>query len=85
MDRLSSRSSIIYNRNYTYPSSHWPEGWEYDIILRPSVSGEAGSFADAQLEIIQYLCQIIPQSIKYPALPDSTKMVLGLLRASLEL
>ena len=69
---------------YMYPSSHRREGWEYDIILRPSVSGEASSFADAQLEIVQYLCQIIPQSIKYPALPESTKMVLGLLKASLD-
>lgn len=70
---------------YMYPSSHEYEAWEYDIVLRPAISGKARSFADAQLDIVRHLCQIVPNSIKYPALPRSTKIALGILRISLGL
>lgn len=91
--RAFRNESVVYDISvkglgvvgYMYPSSHEYEVWEYDIVLRPAVSGKARSFADAQLEIVMYLCQIIPWSIKYPALPQSTKMALGILRTSLGL
>ena len=67
---------------YMYPFSHENELWVYDIVLRPAGSGKGRSFADAQLDVVMYLCQNIPLSIKYPALPQSTKMALGILRTS---
>lgn len=67
---------------YMYPFSHENELWVYDIVLRPAGSGKGRSFADAQLNVVMYLCQNIPLSIKYPALPQSTKMALGILRTS---
>ena len=69
---------------YLYPSSHNDEVWEYDITLRPSVSGKARSFAGAQLKITRHLCESIPQSIKYPALPQSMKMAIGILQKTME-
>ena len=91
--RAFRNESVVYDISvnglgvvgYMYPSSHEYEVWEYDIVLRPAGSGKAGSFADAQLDIVMYLCQSIPWSIKYPALPQSTKMALGILRTSLGL
>ena len=88
--RAFRNESVVYDISvnglgvvgYMYPSGLEDEVWEYDIVLRSAKSGKAGSFADAQLDIVMYLCQIIPWSIKYPALPRSTKMAFGLLRAS---
>lgn len=91
--RAFRNGSVVYDISvnglgvvgYMYPSSHEYEAWEYDIVLRPAVSGKARSFADAQLGVVRHLCQIVPNSIKYPALPQSTKMALGILRISLGL
>ena len=91
--RAFRNESVVYDISvnglgvvgYMYPSIHEYEAWEYDIILRPVVSGKAGSFEDAQFDIVRHLCQIIPNSIKYPALPQSIKMALGILRISLGL
>ena len=91
--RAYRNESVVYDISvngigvvgYMYPSSQGYGEWEYDIILRPAVSGKAGSFADAQSDVVCYLCQIIPHSIKYAALPKSTKMVLGILRSSMGL
>ena len=92
--RAFRNESVVYDISvkglgvvgYMYPSSHEYEVWEYDIILRPySVSDRARNFADAQFNVVQYLCQTIPHSIKYPALPQSTKMALGILRTMLGL
>lgn len=68
---------------YLYPSTHESGGWEYDILLRPYGSGHEGSFADAQLDIVTRLCELIPHSEKYPSLPQSTKMALGILQKTL--
>ena len=71
---------------YMYPSSHGSGEWEYDIILRPysySVSDRARSFADAQIDVVSYLCQTIPYTIKFPALPESKKIIFALLQKSL--
>jgi hypothetical protein len=91
--RAFRNGSVVYDISvnglgvvgYMYPSSHGYEAWEYDIVLRPAVSGKARSFADAQIDIVRLLCQTIPNSIKYPALPQTTKMALGILRISLGL
>lgn len=69
---------------YLYPSNHENDVWEYDITIRPSISGKAWSFADAQLSIVRHLCELIPRSIKYPSLPQSTKMAIGILQKTLE-
>ena len=53
------------------------------IILRPFESGKARCFADAQLMIARHLCENIPFSIKYPALPQSMKMAIGILQKTL--
>lgn len=91
--RAFRNESVVYDISvkglgvvgYMYPFSHENEIWVYDIVLRPAGSGKARSFADAQLDVVMYLCQNIPLSIKYPALPQSTKMALGILRTSLGL
>ena len=91
--RAFRNESVVYDISvnglgvvgYMYPFSHENELWVYDIVLRPAGSGKGRSFADAQLDIVIYLCLNIPLSIKYPALPQSTKMALGILRTSLGL
>ena len=88
--RAFRNGSVVYDISvnglgvvgYMYPSNHEYEAWEYDIVLYPAVSGKARSFADAQIDVVRQLCQTIPNSIKYPALPQSTKMALGILRIS---
>lgn len=82
--RAFRNGSVVYDVSvdglgivgYLYPSSGKYGAWEYDIILRPSESGKARSFADAQLMIARHLCLNIPHSIKFPALPQSMKMAL---------
>lgn len=69
---------------YLYAPKHNGGLWEYDIVMRPSVSDEAFSFADAQINIASYLCDILPHSIKWAALPESVKKSVFILRASLE-
>lgn len=69
---------------YLYPPKHDFGYWEYDITLRPSVSGKAGTFADAQIDIARHLCRILPMSIRWAALPESIKMCVSLLRISFE-
>ncbi len=68
---------------YLYPSSDEYEAWEYDIILCPSIDRKARSFAEAQLKIARHLCWNIPHAIKYPALPQSMKMAIGILQKAL--
>ena len=90
--RAFRNGSVVYDVSvdglgvvgYLYPSSDEYVGWEYDIILRPFESGKARSFADAQLMIARHLCWNIPHSIKYPALPQSMKMAIGILQKTLE-
>lgn len=90
--RAFRNGSVVYDVSvdglgvvgYMYPSSHEYEGWEFDITLRPFVSGKAKSFADAQLLIARHLCKNIPHSIKFPALPQSMKMAIGILQKALE-
>ena len=89
--RAFRNSSVVYDVSvdelgvvgYLYPSRDEYEEWEYDIIIYPYGSGKARSFADAQLMIARYLCQNIPYSIKYPALPQSMKMAIGILQKTL--
>lgn len=69
---------------YLYPPKHEFGYWEYDIILRPSVSAKAGTFEEAQIDIARHLCQILPMSIRWAALPESVRMCVSLLRTSLE-
>jgi hypothetical protein len=69
---------------YLYPPKNDFGYWEYDIILRPSVSAKAGTFEEAQIDIARHLCQILPMSIRWAALPESVKMCVSLLRISLE-
>ena len=90
--RAFRNGSVVYDVSvdglgvvgYLYPSSDERGGWEYDIILRPSGSGKARRFADAQLMIARHLCWNIPHSIKYPTLPQSMKMAIGILQKVLE-
>ena len=48
--------------------------WEYDIVLRPSESGKARNFRDAQIKIAKHLRQSLPFSPKWATLPESVKM-----------
>ena len=90
--RAFRNGSVVYDISvdglgvvgYLYPSSHDDEIWEYDITFRPSVSAIASSFEEAQLQIARHLCWNIPHSIKYPALPQSMKMAIGILQKALE-
>ena len=90
--RAFRNGSVVYDVSvdglgvvgYLYPSSDEYEGWKYDIILRPFGSGRARRFADAQLMIARHLCNNIPHSIKYPALPQSMKTAIGILQKVLE-
>lgn len=66
---------------YLYAPKHNGGLWEFDIVMRPSVSDEAFSFEEAQLKIVSYLCDILPHSIKWVALPESVKMCVSILRA----
>lgn len=56
--------------------------WEYDITLYPSVSGKARCFENAQIDIARHLCDILPMSIKWAALPESVKTCIRLLQSS---
>lgn len=58
--------------------------WEYDIVLHPSVSDKARNFGDAQVGIARHLCNILPVSIKWVALPESVRTSILLLRTSLD-
>ena len=86
--RAFRNGSVVYDISvdglgvvgYLYPSSDEYERWRYDIILHPSGSGKARNFADAQLMIARHLCWNIPNSTKFPALPQSLKMAIGILR-----
>ena len=89
--RAFRNGSVVYDVSvdglgvvgYLYPSSDKYGEWKYDIILRPFESGKARCFADAQLMIARHLCENIPFSIKYPALPQSMKMAIGILQKTL--
>lgn len=91
--RAYCNESVVYDISvnglgvvgYLYPSNHVYEVWEYDITMWPPMSGKARGFADAQFDVVQYQCKAIPHYIKYPALSQSTKMALGILRISLGL
>ena len=86
--RAFRNGSVVYDISvdglgvvgYLYPSRDEYEEWEYDIIIYPYGTGKARSFADAQLMIARYLCENIHHSIKYPALPQSMKMAIGILQ-----
>ena len=86
--RAFRNGSVVYDISvdglgvvgYLYPSSDKHGGGEYDIILCPSIDREARSFAEAQLKIARHLCKNIPFSIKFPALPQSMKMAIGILQ-----
>jgi len=91
--RAFRNESVVYDVSvehlgvlgYLYPSIQTYDAWDYDIVFRPySHSGSARCFEEAQLYIIKHLCHAILNSIKYPALPESTKMCIHLLRAQLE-
>ena len=69
---------------YLYAPNAYGNLWEYDIIIRPSVSDKARSFEEAQVDIVRYLCEILPHTIKWVALPQSVKSCVFLLRAALE-
>ena len=79
-DELSPYAPQLKGKRILCPCD-WNEN--YDILLRPYGSGHAGTFADAQQDIVRRLCELIPRSEKYPSLPQSTKMAIGILQKTL--
>lgn len=68
---------------FLYPTN---TGWSYDIVMYPngmSVSGSASTFKRAQHEIVYYLCDILPHSVKYVSIPQSMKLCIQLMRKQL--
>jgi len=89
--RAYRNDSVVYNISvqnigvvgYLYPPKNSFGFCEYDIVLRPGyVSGEAGSFEDAQIEIARHLCDVLPFNIKWAVVPESVKICVSLLRDS---
>ena len=55
--------------------------WANGIVMRPgSVSGEADSFEEAQIETARALCEALTYSVNSAALPESVKLCVSLLR-----
>lgn len=68
---------------FLYPTN---SGWSYDIVMYPngmSTSGSARTFKRAQNDIVYYLCDILPHSVKYVSIPQSMKLCIQLMRKQL--
>ena len=65
---------------YLYAPKNYYDSWYYDLVLRPSVSDRARTFEDAQIGIAKHLCKMLPSSINWVKLPESTKTCIMLLR-----
>lgn len=74
---IEGRKGVV---GYLYAPRHDYAPWEYDIVMRPSVSGDARSFEDAQIEIAKGLCKALTYSVNSAALLESVKICVSLLR-----
>lgn len=75
---IEGRKGVV---GYLYAPRHSYVPWEYDIVMRPgSVSGEADSFEEAQIETARTLCEALTYSVNSAALPESVKLCVSLLR-----
>ena len=69
---------------HLYPATDKSGSWRYDIIRPRPESGWSWSFADAQTDIANILCQTIPLDPKFPTLPQSVQTCLALFKKMIQ-